>query len=191
LRVGERVYVDTVLNGSWIFARNIRLKTTAGGESQGAVISYHDAYHGTNNSSDGGELLLRDALSPQPLKLRVTSQTRFIDNNGHTGAASTLIPGTLVSVKFGKQQEGRATAQEVSILAIPGTNLTFVGRVTGLDLSSGLLTLTSSTDGKSYDIYLNPSTIEAKDKLQRAADITVLTLFDGHRYVAHSITVND
>jgi Domain of unknown function (DUF5666) len=191
LRPGERVYVDTILNGSSIFARNIRMKISAGGESQGAVIGYSDINSAHSNAGDKGELVLRDALSPQPLKLRVTDQTRVVDGNGHVGRTGSLLPGTLVNVKFGKQHDGRAIALEVSILATPGANLTFVGRVTGLDLSSGLLTLTSSTDGKSYDIYLDPSTIDAKDKLQRAADVTVLTLFDGRRYVAQSVTVND
>src|ERR1700684_2804181 len=41
LRVGDRVYLDTILDGGNIFARNIRLAAqTTGGKSQGVVISY-------------------------------------------------------------------------------------------------------------------------------------------------------
>jgi hypothetical protein len=180
LRSGDHVYVDTVLNSSTVFARNIRLKTAAGGESQGIVVSYR---------GDNGELMLRDALSPKPLKLKLAPQTRLIDN-GHTAAATELIPGTLVTVSFGPQKDGIALAREVSILAIPGGSFTFVGRVTGLDLSASLLTLTSATDGKSYEIFLDPSAVAANDTLRQASDVTVLTQFDGHRYVAKNFTVN-
>jgi hypothetical protein len=180
LRAGDHVYVDTILNGSTVFARNIRLKTAAAGESEGYVVSYR---------SDNGELILRDAISPKPLKLKLTPQTRLNDN-GRSVAATTLIPGTLVTASFGPQQDGRALAREISILAIPGGRFTFVGKVTGLDLSASLLTLTSSTDGKSYEIFLDPSAVAANDTLRQAADVTVLTLFDGHRYVAKNVTVN-
>src|SRR5207248_2026744 len=41
LRKGDRIYIDTVLDGSTVFAKTIRLKnTTAAGESQGVVIGY-------------------------------------------------------------------------------------------------------------------------------------------------------
>ncbi len=180
LRPGDRVYIDTILNGSTIFARNIRLKTAGGGDGQGTVINYR---------SDKGELIVRDTLSPEPLKLHLTSQTRLIDS-GRAAAASELVPGTLVAVKFGAEKDGRVAAREVSILAIPGASFTFAGRVTGLDLSSGLLTLISATDDKTYDIYLDSSTVAVTDGLRQAADVTVRTLFDGHRYVARSVTVN-
>jgi hypothetical protein len=180
LHPGDRVYVDTILSGGAIFARNIRLKTAAGGESRGLVMSYR---------SDNGELTVRDALSPEPLKLRVTPQTSLVDK-GHTVAATDLVPGALVTVNFSTPQNGRAVAREISILAVPGTSFTFVGRVTGLDLSSGLLTLTSATDGKSYEIYLDPSAVTDHDRLRQAADVTVLALFEGNRYVARNVTVN-
>jgi hypothetical protein len=180
LRVGDRVYVDTVLNGSNIFARNIRLKTATGGESQGRVISYRP---------DQGELILRDALSPQPLKLRLTPQTRIL-NNGHAVAADQLVPGALVAVEFGAQRDGHDLAREVTVLATPGASFTFAGRVIGLDLSTGVLTLLSATDGKSYDIYLDSSTAAANDKLHQAADVIVVARFDGGHYVARSLTVN-
>jgi hypothetical protein len=180
LRPGDRVYVDTILNGSNIFARNIRLKTAGGGESQGRVMSYR---------ADQGELIVRDALSPQPLKLRLTPQTRIIDH-GRAVAANQLVPGALVAVKFGAQQDGHDLAREVTVLATPGASFTFAGRVTGLDLSTGILTLLSATDGKSYDIYLDSSTAAANDKLHQAADVTVVALFDGGHYVARSLTVN-
>jgi uncharacterized protein DUF5666 len=180
LRPGDRVSIDTMLDGTTIFARNIRLKAAAAGESQGIVLGYR---------SDTGELSLRDMLSPRPLKLRVTSQTRLIDQ-GRSASAGELVRGTLVSVKFGSQQGGRSVAEEVSILATPGAKFTFAGHVTGLDLSSGLLVLTSATDGKTYEIYLDPTLVATSGNLRQAADVIVITRFDGSRYVAQNVTVN-
>ncbi len=180
LHQGDRIYIDTILDGSTVFAKTIRLKTTASaGESQGIVTSYR---------SDRGELQLRDPLSPQPLKIRITPETNIVHGD-HSASAGELVAGTLVAVKFGSQQDGRDVAREVSVLAVPGASFTFAGRVTGLDLRLGLLTLTSATDNKTYEIYFDPSVIE-DDTLSRASDVTVLTRFDGNHYVARSVTVN-
>jgi hypothetical protein len=181
LHQGDRVYVDTVLDGNTIFARSVRIKTaTSAGENQGIVVSYR---------SDHGELVVRDALSPQPLKIHLTSQT-ILKQGDHTVSAGALVPGTLVSVKFAPQSHGPDVAQEVSLLAVPGTNFTFAGRVTGLDLRLGLLVLTSSTDRKSYEIYFDPSTLAIDDKLHPGADVSALANFDGTHYVARSLTIN-
>jgi hypothetical protein len=182
LRAGDRVSIDTMLDGGNIFARTIRLKGPANaGESQGVVVSY---------SVTSGELIVRDRLSPQPLHLRVTAQTRVV-SRGQVAPASQLVQGTLVAVKFDPQKDGHEVAKEVSVLAIPGTKFTFVGEVTGLDLSSGLLMLTSANDGKTYEIYLGPSANSVKDKLRQSANVTVITRFDGDRYVAQNVMVNE
>jgi hypothetical protein len=182
LRVGDRVSIDTMLDGGNIFARTIRLKGPSnGGESQGVVLSY---------VASSGQLILRDRISPQPLRLRVTSQTRIMEA-GHAASVGQLVNGALVAVTFDPQNKGRDVAREVSILATPGRSFTFKGEVTSLDLSTGLLILTSVTDGKSYEIYLDPSSVAANDKLRQAANVTVLTRFDGTRYVAQNVTVNE
>ena len=111
LHRGDRIYVDTILDGSTVFAKNIRLKSvTSAGESQGVVVSYR---------GDKGELVVRDMLSPRPLKIRVTQQTRLVHGD-HSAPASELAPGSLVAVKFGPQQDGSDVAREVSVLAVPG-----------------------------------------------------------------------
>ena len=180
LRIGDRVYVDTILDGSTVFARNIRLATNAsGGRSQGVVESYR---------ADKGELVLRDMLSPDPVQLRLTNRTQVV-KGGHPASASQIVPGTLVEVDFTSQKDSRY-AQQVSILAVPGTNFTFGGIVTSLDLHIGLLVLTSSSDHKTYEIYLDPSVISVDDQLRPGADVTTVANFDGTRYVARSLTVN-
>jgi hypothetical protein len=178
LRRGDRVSIDTILDGSTVFASTIRLKGVAGGEGQGIVVSYRE---------DKGELQIRDALSPIPLKLHLTSKTRVIDH-GQPASPSLLTRGTLVSVTFGSPKDGHAVAYEVSVLATPGASFTFVGQISALDLSTGLLVLTSATDGKTYEIYLDPSL--SGDNLRQATQVTVHTRFDGNRYVAQNLTVN-
>ena len=130
LHQGDRVYIETILDGSNVFARAIRLKTsTSAGESQGIITSYR---------ADKGELQIRDALSPQAVKIRVTSQTRIVDG-AHAASTSRLAPGTMVAIKFGPRQNGGEVAREISVLAAPGQSFTFVGQVTAIDLRLGLL----------------------------------------------------
>jgi hypothetical protein len=181
LQKGDRIYIDTILDGGMVFARTIRLKTanTAGGESEGTVVSYR---------ADKNELLLRDLLSPRPLKIRLNSQTKVVDS-GHAASASELAPGTLVAIKFGPQQDGTDVAREVSVLAIPGASFSFAGTVMAVDLRLGILVLTSSTDHKTYEISLDASAASV-DNLRPGADVTVLSRFEGNRYVAQNVTVN-
>jgi hypothetical protein len=180
LKKGDRIYVDTVLDGSTVFAKTIRVKSSASaGESHGMVVSYR---------ADKGVLELRDLLSPEPLKIHITSQTRIIEGD-HASSAGKLTEGTLVAVKFGAQKEGDV-ASEVLILAVPGASFTFAGTVTAVDLRLGLLVLDSSVDHKTYEVSLDPSLIPADDSLRPGVDVTVLSRFDGRKYVARTVTMN-
>jgi Domain of unknown function (DUF5666) len=180
LRQGDRVYVDTVLNGNTVFARSIRLRTasSATGESEGRVLAYRP---------DKGELTLRDALSPRSIKVRLDSSTE-VTRNGKRVAAN-LVPGTLVSVRFGAEAKGRDLAREISILAVPGESFTFSGTVTSLDLRTGLLVITSR-ERRQYEIFLDPQAINVDSDLRPGAQVTALTRFDGSRYVARQVTLN-
>jgi hypothetical protein len=180
LHPGDRVYVDTILDGGVVFARTIRLATTAAaGKSQGVVVSYRP---------DKSELVIRDPLSPAPIKLTLDSRTEIVQN-GRAASASVLVPGTLVDVEFAPNKDAR-DAEQVSILAVPGTDFTFSGEVTSLDLHIGLLVLTSVTDHKTYEIYLDPSTVSVDENLRPGADVTTVANFDGTRYTAKNLTIN-
>lgn len=181
LRPGDRVYVDTTLDGSAIFARSIRLKGTAAvGESQGVIVSFRP---------EKGELLVRDAISPEPIKVRVGPSTR-VTKGDRTMSSSALIPGTLVALKFGAQQKGGGVAREVSILAERGASFVFAGQVTFLDLHAGLLVLKSSTDNKTYEVHFDPSVLRIDDNLRQGANVTVDARFEGDRYYARNLTIN-
>ncbi len=180
LKKGDRVYVDTILNGTTVFARNIRFNTnTAQGESQGSVVSY---------SADRGELLVRDALSPQPMRVRLNPSTRVLQGE-HTVPVSELEPGTLVDVKFDSENNGRNVAREISVLALPGATFTFAGEVVAINLRSGLLVLNSVTDHKTYEINFDPSKFAVDDNWRQGTDVSVQTRFDGTRYTAQNVTI--
>lgn len=180
LHQGERIYLDTILDGSNVFARTIRLNAArATGASQGVVVKFD------NNRS---ELTLRDALSPNPVEVRVSPSTK-ISLGDQVVPISSIVPGSLISVSFSSAAGARNTATEISILAQPGTKYMFSGQVVHIDLRTGLLVLNSSTDRKTYEVYLG-SGINPDENLRPGANVTVTTDFDGERYVARNISVN-
>jgi hypothetical protein len=180
LREGERVYLDTILDGSTVFARTMRLDASrAAGESQGVVMRYR---------SDRGELTYRDSLSPDPVRVRITSATK-VKQGDRSANVSALVPGSLISIGFTSDGTGHNTANEISILALPGTRYTFAGEVVHIDLRSGLLVLSSSTDHKTYEVYLS-SSATPDDNLHPGANVTVVTNYDGSRYVVREISIN-
>jgi hypothetical protein len=180
LHEGERIYLDTILDGSTVFARAIRLTAAhATGTSQGVVLKFR---------SNGDELVLRDALSPNPVDVRVNRSTRVMQGDRPV-PISAVVPGTLISIRFSPEGSAHNTATEISILAQPGTRYTFSGQVVHIDLRTGLLVLNSSTDHKTYEVYL-PSSINPDESLQPGVMVQVVTDFDGERYVVRNITVN-
>jgi hypothetical protein len=180
LKTGDRVYMDTILDGTTVFARTIRLKSTqAMGESQGIVLKY---------GSGRGELSIRDSISPTPIKVRLSSSTRFLQGEKPV-SASMLTTGSLVAIKFSSEGNGHDVAREISILALPDASYTFAGQVAHIDLRTGLLVINSASDHKTYEVYLDPS-VSPDENLHAGATVTVLTNFQGSRYVARSLTID-
>jgi hypothetical protein len=180
LHEGERIYLDTILDGSTVFARTIRVTAAhTTGTSQGVVLKFRN---------NGGELVLRDALSPTPVDVRVNPSTRVMQGDKAV-PISALVPGTLISISFSAEGGGRNTATEISILAQPGTQYTFSGQVVHIDLRTGLLVLNSSTDHKTYEVYLPPST-NPDEGLQPGASVKVVADFDGEHYVVRNVSFN-
>jgi len=100
-----------------------------------------------------------------------------------------LAEGSLVALKFGSEGNGHDVAREISILALPGTRYTFAGQIVHLDLRTGLLVINSSTDRKTYEVYLD-SSVPPDDNLHAGAIVTVVANFEGSRYVARNVTIN-
>ena len=112
LHQGDRVYLDTMLNGTQIFAKTIWIQSEAPtGDGRGQVVDY---------DTRAGLLTVRDELSQQPVRFRLTPTTTVKDGT-QTKPPSELAPGTLVSLTFGPQQDRYGTIREISVLARPGT----------------------------------------------------------------------
>lgn len=181
LQTGERIYVDTAMAGSKIFARSLRvLSASANGQSNGQIQSFDPG---------SGELLLRDVLAAEPARFRLAPNATVLQD-GHAASRADLRTGSLVSLKFSPAAKGPGLIQEISILAQPGGTFVFSGRVSHLDLHTGLLVLVDPRDSKSYDIHFDPATTGVEDRLFEGGDVTVTTSFDGARYTANSIVVN-
>jgi Domain of unknown function (DUF5666) len=180
LHNGDRVYVETVLDGSSVFARSIRLMPNGSmGECHGQVISY---------DRGRGELTLRSTFSPAPVTLQVSSSTPILRKGQEPSAQ--LEPGTLVDVQFQPNGSGAAVARQISILASPGTAFTFQGQVTYLDIHQGMLSLTDAHNQRRYDIFFSPGMVTPGGSLREGSNVTVTAGLNGSRYVASSITVS-
>jgi hypothetical protein len=182
IRKGDRVYLDTMLDGARVFAKNIRVETRTGGaDARGQVLSYNPSR---------GALTLRDELSSRPVEFRI-AQNVVVKRGDQPGSLSELTPGSLVAVKFATDGVDRATIREVSIYATPGANFTFSGPVTYLDLRLNKLAIANRTDNKTYEIDFDPATLgPERGNLQIGRDVTVLATFEPRGYRADKITVN-
>ena len=89
---------------------------------------------------------------------------------------------------FAPERHG-GTADQISILAMPGEEFIFAGRVTSLDLSHGLLSLDNDTDEKNYELRFTPANIEDRDALRVGSEITARAQFDGRSYFANQVSV--
>jgi hypothetical protein len=187
LGAGEHVSVETVLDGTTVFARSVHmLSQSPEGDCQGQVLNYDPGR---------SELTVRDVLSRAPIKLRVPAGTavRQGENSSSSSAvlgSSALVPGTLISAKFQSDNTGHGVASQIVILAAPGSAFVFVGHVAFLDLHSGLLVLVDPRDDKRYQILFNSADFPMRGDLHEGADVTVTADFNGAGYVARAITVN-
>jgi hypothetical protein len=186
LRPDDHASVETVLDGTTVFAISVRMLSKAPeGESQGQVLDYNP---GTR------QLTISDALSHQAITLIVPEGTPIARRGQAASDAigigtSDLVKGALLSLKFQSDKDGHAVADQISILATPGSNFTFDGNVTVLDLHAKTLTLLDPSDGESYKIAIDPGRLPIAKDLREGSHVGVNATFDGTQYVATAITV--
>lgn len=184
LRANDHASVETVLDGTSVFALSIHMLSRAPeGECQGQVVSYNPAT---------GELTLNDALSREPVTLTVPGSTSIVREGqpAPANAASDLVKGALIAVKFQSGNRGRGIASQIAILATPGSSFVFDGKITFLDLHSQLLVLTDPRDERSYKIFFDSSRFPESRNLREGSHVKVTANFDGARYVANAIKVD-
>jgi len=181
IRRGEHVYVDTMLDGAHVFARNIRVGTVArAADASGQVLSVN-AHQGT--------VTLMDPVLSRTMTLQIDQKTAVTHDQQPLSLAE-LKPGALVAVKFSPERDRRGVAREIAVIAAPGMQFTFAGRVTNVDLRLGTLSIENLTDGKNYDLAFSPQRVDKRDALGVGSQVTVLATFEASGYRADSVTVN-
>jgi hypothetical protein len=184
LRTGEHASIQTVLDGTSVFAISIHmLSKTPEGELQGHVVSFEPGTH---------ELLVSSPMSRTPTKLLVGPNTSIV-REGQTAftaaqsGQSDLVDGALILARFQSDKTGRAVASHISVLAIPGTAFVFSGNVATFDVHSGLLVVMDPRDGRSYQLFFDAGRFPAMRELHQGDHVHVSADFDGSRYVAREI----
>lgn len=179
LKKGDKVYLDTQLANSRVFAKNVFIQTATGpADASGQIVSADPAR---------GEFTLRDTLSGSPVRFRL-DKASTISNQGNAATRNDLKPGSLVSLKFqtaGKND--RAIAQAVNIIAQPGNSFTYYGQVTNLNLKDGIISVENKADDKTYDVRFDPAKTPIPDDLTVGSQVTITATFDGKEYTASTI----
>jgi hypothetical protein len=179
IRQGDRVYVDSMLDGPRLFARNIRVVTNLKPtDAQGQIISY---------DAGSGRMTMRDDLSSMAVNFRIGNQT-LVKGGGGQGAME-LVPGSLVSVRFSPDKRSGDVAREVNILAVPGNTVTFAGKVRYLDLSRGTMAVENVTDNKTYELQFDRGVV--RNDVTIGSDVTVAAVFNGKGYKAQTVRRNE
>lgn len=178
LQAGQRVYLDTMLNAGHVFAKSIWIQTGAGsGNGRGQIVRYDDR---------SKALTIRDEVSAQSIKFQLGSGT-IIRNGNATGSVADLKPGSLVAITFGSGKGRSGVVQELTLLAVPGSTFTFLGRITFVDVSRKMIAVANQNDGKSYDIYFESIPVTVLQRLHEGSQASISALFEGDRYVAQKI----
>lgn len=180
VKTGDRVYLDTQLFQGKVFAKNVHVETgSSPADASGQIVSFNPK---------NGEMAVRDDLAGSTVNFRVSAQTT-IKKADATASQSALRPGALVAVKFSPHSKNAGIADEVSVIAEPGSSFTYFGRVTHLDLRGRTLAIENRADGKTYEVHFDSST-RIPDNLLIGSQVTVVASFQGQDYLAQSIEVN-
>jgi Domain of unknown function (DUF5666) len=178
IRQGDRVYVDTMLDGGRLFARNIRVVTSLKpSDARGQIVSY---------DARSGRMTVRDDISAIAVNFYVTRDT--VVKGGDGQGAIELVPGALISVRFAPDKSRGALAREISVFAVPGNTFTFAGKVRHLDMRSGMIAVENLTDNKTYELSFDPGVV--RNNVTIGSDVTVSAQFIGSGYKAKTVSAS-
>ena len=178
IRKGDRVYADTMLDGSRVFAKNVRVENQVGAaEVRGQIMAVNH---------EKGTVTVRDDVSSQAVTVAVGSGTQYSAFKGNASSAD-LQPGSLVDVQFAPGQDKRDQAQEVIVLARPGESYVFSGVVTNIDMRTGTLALANRSDDETYELHFDQSAVDDRSKLKVGSEVTAHAVFNGKQYNAKDL----
>jgi hypothetical protein len=175
---GDRIYADTQTLGAQVFARTIEVRKAGGpARASGRVLQVMS-----------GEVRLQDRLSGTTIQFAISDRTK-VEARGVPSEAGALHAGSLIDVMF--MPGRRSEAQSITIHASPGESYVFAGRLTYIDLRSGLLALDDQVDGNNYELDFDPRSEKGVGRLVVGTPVSVTASFDGKRYRATSIKINE
>lgn len=179
IREGDRVYVDTMLDGPRIFAKNVRVVTTGEpAEAQGQIIAFDDRRQ---------TVRMLDTLTNQQVVFTLTPDTRFTAKSG-AARREDIRPGSLINVLFAPRRKG-GQAREVLVLATPGSTYLFAGRITNIDLRSGVVNIENQSDGRNYELRFDPATVDNREELIVGTEVAANSTFDGRTYKTQNLSI--
>ena len=180
IKPGSRVYADTMLKGEQVFAKNIRIQGISGqGDARGQVVAY---------DQQNGVLSLREQVSPEPVRLKVTPRTQ-VEISRKPATIAELRPGALVVINFAAGTERMGEAQRIQVLANPGESFKFVGKITFVDMRAKHFAIRNQSDGETYDITLGPVPATTARNLREGQNAIVDAIFNGQTYEARGIEI--
>ena len=184
LRSEQHASVQTTLEGANVFAMSIHmLSDVPQGQTEGHVLEYNP---------ETRELTLGSSLSRDPIRLLLREDTPVI-RQGQTafaaasGGPADLVNGALVAVNFDASDKGRAVADRVTVLAKPGANFVFAGKLSSLDMHAGTMVVVDPRDQKSYQISFDPGRFPAANTLHVDDQVRVNASYDATGYTAVDI----
>jgi hypothetical protein len=181
IKKGDRVYVDSQLDGPKVFARTVRVITQlTPADADGQLLSYDQRR---------GVISMRDRLSSQPIRFALNKDTKILKDNEQPGSQADLRPGALLGVQFSPDRANRGVAQKITVLAVPGASFRFAGRVTNLDVKNSVMAIENASDGKNYEVAFDRSDVNGRDDLGVGAEVNVIATFQGDKYLAREMTV--
>jgi hypothetical protein len=177
---GDRVYVDTMLDGSRVFAKNVRVLTDMGmAEVRGQVMG---------RDPDRGTISVRDQLSARPVTFTVNGATKYTSMKGEASAADVQV-GSLIDVQFYPDRGNRDLAQEITVFAKPGDNYVFSGVVTSVDMRTNTVAVSNRSDEQTYDLHFDPAQLNEPRALKVGSEVTARAVFDGKQYKTSNLRI--
>jgi hypothetical protein len=180
IHIGDRVYLDTQLDKKKgkIFARTVRLQTKQlQADAHGQIVGYDPKTR---------LVTVHDDLSGQNVRFHL-QQNVSVDNMGHAGTPADLLPGAPVTARFLPGQEDRNEVNQVLVLSAPGSDYTFEGRVTHLDLRNQTIAVENQADGKIYDLHFDPKNTPVGG-IKEGSLVSASAKFNGNGYDAESLS---
>lgn len=185
LRPSDHASVQTALDGTAVFAISVHiLSQMKQGDYRGEVASYDPAT---------GDLQLVGGQGGEPIRMTVSSGTKVVRKGqagfkGTQSGPSDLQKGAIVSIQFAPDGRGHGIATEITVLATPGSQFVFSGKLIGLDMHAGRMVLLDPQNNESYQIDFNSASMATFPNVHAGQRLRVVAEYDGTHYLAHDVT---